>query len=127
MVKLESGSEAAESETVNCLEEILDQRTKQLQEFQSADSQKERCIEGLKMELDSGARVEGSDAIARLEENLGQRTDQIQELQIVKTTEGLKQEDIRQEAQYFTDAEQDSNRHTIIDLLSCLLGKHCPI
>lgn len=127
VVKLESDAGAADSETIDRLEDILDQRTDQLQEVQSAKSDKERCIEGLKIELESAAGAKDSETIAGLEENLRQRTDKIEELQNVMTTEGLKQEDTSQEAQDFSDAGKDSVSHEILDLLSCLLGKRCPV
>lgn len=121
MVKLEPDAGTAGPETINRLEDVLDQRTDQLQEVQSANSDKQRCIEGLKVELESGARVKNSDMIAGLRKILGQRTDQ------VKTIEGLKQEDTGQEAHYFSNAGEISKRHDILDLLSCLIGKRCPI
>jgi len=125
VVKLESDAGAADPETINRLEDILEQRTDQLQEVQSANSDKQRCIEGLKIELESGAGVKDSDTIAGLGEILGQRSDQI--ARIVKTTEGLEQEDISQEAHYFSDAGKDTNNYDILDLISCLLGKRCPV
>lgn len=121
MVKLESGVGAADSETINRLEDILDQRTDQLQEVQSANSDKQRCIEDLKVESESGARVKNPDTIAGSGEILGQQTDQ------VKTIEGFRQEDTSQEAHCFSDAGKSSNRHDILDLLSCLIGKRCPV
>ena len=127
VVKLESDAGAADSETIDRLEDNLDQRTDQLQEVQSANSDKERYIEGLNIELESGAGAKDSETIPGLEEILRHRADKIEELQNVMTTEGLKQEDTSQEAQDVSDAGKDSVSHEILDLLSCLLGKRCPV
>lgn len=120
VVKLETDAGRTDSETINRLENILDQRTDQLQKIQTANSENQRYLQHLKIERESGAESKESDTIAGLEEILGQRTDQVQ------TIKGLKQEDTSQEAQFFSEAGKIGNRHDILDMLSCLIGKRCP-